>query len=64
MDIPGSNVGKFFRHFASTFLPCIDCSIRVFQPRDSQLFGFSFNSITFNAISFKPQKVCAMMVNL
>ena len=29
-----------FLTFLLTFLPCSDCSIRVFRPHDLQLFGF------------------------
>ena len=60
MELPGSKAGKF----CSTFFMYYDCSIRIFQPCDLQLFGCCLNSIAVNAISFKPQNVSAMMVNL
>ena len=41
MEVPGSNTAKFFRHFLAPFLPHGDNSIRVFRPRNLQLFGFS-----------------------
>ena len=41
MEIPGSNAGKLFSNILhAPFLPDGDCSIRIFQPHDLQLFGF------------------------
>ena len=64
VKVPGSNAGQFFSTFSCTFLPRGDCSIRVFRPRDLQLLFLPYNSIAISAISFKPQKVLAMMVTL
>ena len=56
MEVSGSNVGKF-RHFHALFLPCGDCSIRVFQPHNYSCLVLPCYSIAVNVISFKPQKV-------
>ena len=37
MEVPGSNAGNIFH---APFLPSGDCFIKVFRPRDLQLFGF------------------------
>ena len=51
-------VNNFFQHFHALFLPCGDCSIRIFQPHRLPVAWFlPCNSIAVNAISFKPQKV-------
>ena len=46
--------------FHAHFYPAV---IRVFQPHDSQLFGFC-NSVAITSLFFKPSKGTAMMDSL
>ena len=49
MEVAGSNAGRAFQPF---HLLHGDCSIRVSQPHNLQLFGFCLVTITVNAIFF------------
>ena len=64
MEVPALKAGKFFRPYSCTFYPTMTVLLECFDPVIYSCVVLPCNSITVNAISYKPQKVWAMMVSL
>ena len=65
MEVPGSNASKFLlTFFMYLFYPVVTVLLKYFDPEIYSCLVLPCNSVAVNAISFKLQKVLAMMVNL